>query len=114
MSAGPMAVRYTQGGRRHVSGGWAPEDTPLHLAGMAETGCTDIEVFDGEKWARERFPAGARVIAARKHWGSQVGTVTAAEDGPTWRVTDMGPEVMVRFDDGYLTSWWCSGLERAS
>jgi len=112
-----MVLRYTFEGRDYEQGGYSAEEAAQMVAWMAEDGITGVTVFDGAKYAEERFPSGCRVVIAhnRKWWGSQLGTVTADEHGVTWLATDMGPEVMVRFDgEGHVGSWTVRSLERAS
>jgi hypothetical protein len=112
-----MVLRYTYGGREYEQGGYAEAEAAQLTAWMAEDGITDVTVFDGEQYARERFPSGSRVVIPhnRKWWGSQVGTVVADEHGVTWLATDMGPSVMVRFDgEAVIGSWTVRSLERVS
>lgn len=114
---GPMVIEYTQDGRAGRAGGIDADDLPLHLSGMEETGCTVTRIYDGIGAAREAFPLGTRVVAARKWWGAQAGTVTAPGDEfewsghETWSCCDIGPEVLIRWDDGKTFTWWASGLE---
>ena len=82
------------------SGGYdeagAEEMGPL----LAEFGIELVRVFDGEAEAREKFPPGTRVLAARKHWGSPLGVVT----GSGYAVNGSGATVVAEFD-GHASVW---------
>lgn len=105
-----MVIAYRQDGGEDESGGWTEQDVASLLPAMKEQcGCTIIRVYDGIAEAREKFPPGTRVIAHRKWWKSQAGTVEA--DGE-WPCDSMGAHVPVRFDgDAGALGWWASGLE---
>ena len=112
---GPMVLRYSYQGREYEHGGYTPEEVPRMIGWMAEEGITGVTAFDGVEFGRERFPVGCRVVIThdRKWWGSQLGAVAEDEHGVTWLATDMGPEVMVRFDgEKYVGSWTARSLDR--
>lgn len=65
-----------------------------------------LRVYDGIAAARAKFPAGTRVLAARRHWGHPVGVVV---DGG-YTVDGQRPRQDAEFD-GHVSSWSLSWLE---
>lgn len=117
--SGTLVIAYRQDGRDHVSGGWFGRDIPGLLQAMVdECGCTIIRVYDGIAEAKARFPVGTRVVARRKWWKSQVGTVVTDAEVDAARLDNCHANgwgwdnVPVRFDgDEGVLGWWASGLE---
>jgi hypothetical protein len=103
---GPLAVGYMHDGRSWAAGGLTADQAEWMVARLEERGCTEFVIRDGLEYARALLPPDTRVIATRKHWGSQVGTVL---DG--YEVSQDGEYALVRFDDGPEMTWWLRGLD---
>ena len=111
---GPLAIAYSQGGRQYESGGWTPDDVTMMLPPMEAEGCTIHAVYDAVALLGRLFRPGMRVAAPRKWWGSQTGTVTAGEDGSIFECfRGEVPQVLVKWDNGPVLSWWPHGLQVA-
>jgi hypothetical protein len=103
---GPLAVGYVHDGRGWAAGSLTADQAEWMVARLQERGCSGFVIRDGLEYARALLPPGTRVIAPRKHWGSQVGTVLDGYD-----VSQSGEEALVRFDGGPEMTWWIRGLD---
>jgi hypothetical protein len=103
---GTLAVGYVHDGRNWAAGGFTAGQAEWMVARLEERGCTGFVIRDGLEYARALLPPDTRVIAPRKYWGSQVGTVL---DG--YEVSQEGEAALVRFDDGPKMTWTIRGLD---
>jgi hypothetical protein len=106
MPGGTLVLACRSGDLAWESGGYDAEAAERMRGLLPEYGAEVTRVYDGPAEAREKFPPGTRVFAARKHWGHPVGVV--ADGG--YAVNGQGPVLLAEFD-GSVSEWPARWME---